>query len=122
MEPAFPVLGTGYRQAGQWNFSVWHALLPCRIGLSQAEALSVKICAQGVQDIGGQTVVKEKPEQIVAVMSGSLKPYSYFVLRCATFLDSLQQAVEPIQGIGNCEHIRQDFTIRADNKAIVLIF
>ena len=26
MEPAFPVLGTGYRQAGQWNFSVWHAL------------------------------------------------------------------------------------------------
>ena len=44
---------------------------------------------QGVQDIGGQTVVKKKPKQVVAVMSGRLKPYFYFVLRVGAILDSL---------------------------------
>ena len=62
---------------------------PGRFSLSQTETLTVKVCAQGIQDIGGQTVVKKKPEQIVAVMSGRLKPYFYFVLRVGTILDSL---------------------------------
>ena len=34
---------------------------------------------QGIHDIDGQVVVKKKPKDIAAVMSGSLKPYFYFV-------------------------------------------
>ena len=49
-------------------------------GLSKAEAFPIKVCAQGIQDIGEQTIVKKKPQQVVAVMSGRLKPYFYFVL------------------------------------------
>ena len=55
-------------------------------------------------------------------MPSGLKPYFYFILRCGTILDSLQQVVEPVQGIRNCEHICQDITIGTDDEAIVLIF
>lgn len=55
-------------------------------------------------------------------MPGRLKPYFYFALRDSTTLDSLQQAVKPIHVVGNREHICQDFTLRADDKAIVLVF
>ena len=72
--------------------------------------------------IGGQTVVKKKPEKVVAVMSGRLKLYFYFVLRGGTTLDSLQQTVKPIHVVGSREHIRQDFTLRTGDEAIVLIF
>ena len=35
--------------------------------LSETETLSVKIGVQGVQDIGGETIVKTKPEDVVAI-------------------------------------------------------
>ena len=54
-------------------------------------------------------------------MSGRLKPYFYFVLWSGTILDSLQQAAKPIHCIGDSEHIHQDFTIRTENEAIMLI-
>lgn len=54
-------------------------------------------------------------------MSGCLKPYFHFVLRCGAVLDSLQQAVEPIHCIGDSECIRQDFPLGADDEAIVFI-
>lgn len=50
------------------------------LGLSQTEAFPVKVGVQWVQDIGGKTIVKKKPENVVAVVSGSLKPYFYFFL------------------------------------------
>lgn len=54
-------------------------------------------------------------------MPGRLKSYLYFVLRCDAVPDSLQQAVESIHCVGDGEHLRQDFSIRADDKAIVLV-
>ena len=50
------------------------------LGPFQTETFLVKVGAQRVQDIGGQTVVKKKPEDVVAVMPGRLKPYFYAVL------------------------------------------
>ena len=79
------------------------------------------LCTQGVQDIGGQTIVKKESKQIVAVMSSGLKPYLYFVLRCGTLSDSLQQTVKTVHVVRDRKHIRQDFTLGANDKAIVLI-
>ena len=90
-------------------------------GLSKAEAFPIKVCAQGIQDIGEQTFVKKKPQQVVAVMSGRLKPYLYFVLWCGAIPDSLQQAVESIHGVWNGKYIGQNFTLGVDDEAIVLI-
>ena len=50
-----------------------------------------------------------------------LKPYFYFVLRCSTILDLLQQKVESVPGVLNREYICQDFALRVDDKAIVFI-
>ena len=51
------------------------------IGFSFAktEALSIQVGMQGIHDIDGQIIVKKKPKDVVAIMSGSLKPYFYFV-------------------------------------------
>ena len=48
--------------------------------------------------------------------------YTHLDVYKRQILDSLQQAVEPIQSIGNCEHICQNFAIGVDDEAIVLIF
>ena len=66
---------------------------------SETETFSVKVCVQRVQDIGVQTVVKEKTENVVAVMPGRLKPYFYAVLRGGTGPELVQQGVEAIQVI-----------------------
>ena len=55
-------------------------------------------------------------------MPGRLKPYLYFVLRCDAVPDSLQQAVESIHCVGDGKYIRQNFTLGADDEAIVLVF
>ena len=83
---------------------------PVGLRLSEAETFPVEIGAQGIQDIGGQTVVKEKPQGIVAVGSGCLKSYLYFVLGCGTIPDFLQQEVKTLQRIWDGEHIREDLT------------
>lgn len=54
-------------------------------------------------------------------MSGRLKPYLYFVLRCGAILNSLQQKGESIHGVRERKRIGQDFTLGADNEAIVLV-
>ena len=81
----------------------------------------VKVCTQGVQDIGGQTIVKKEPKQVVAVMPGRLKPYFYFVLRVGAVLDSLQQTGESIHRVWNGKYICQNFTLRANDETIMLI-
>ena len=51
------------------------------IGFSFAktEALSIQVGMLGIHDIDGQIIVKKKPMDVVAIMSGILKPYFYFV-------------------------------------------
>ena len=55
--------------------------------------------------------VKKKPEDVVAVMSGSLKSYFYVVCRAGTGMDTLQQGLEAFPVVGNGEHIGQNFAI-----------
>lgn len=49
--------------------------------LSETEAFPVQVGVQGVNDKAVQAVVKKKPKNVVAVVSGSLKSYFYFALR-----------------------------------------
>ena len=62
-----------------------------RLCLSENEAFPVEVGAQRVQDIGGQTVVKKEPEDVVAVMPGRIKPYFYAVLGRGTGPELVQQ-------------------------------
>ncbi|CVK21937.1 hypothetical protein SSPH_04675 [Sporomusa sphaeroides DSM 2875] len=89
--------------------------------LSQGEAFPVKIGVQGVNDIGVQTIVKEKPENVVAVVSGSLKPYLYFVQGQRTGTDFFQQVAKSFHAVLDGEHICKDFTLRTDDEAVVFI-
>ena len=72
---------------------------PVCLRLPETEAFPVKVRTQRVQDIGGQTVVKKKPKDVVAVMPGRLKPYFYAVLGCGAGPELVQQGVEAIQVI-----------------------
>ena len=55
-------------------------------------------------------------------MSGRLKPYLYFALWCGALPDFLQQKVESIHRVWNGKYICQNFTLGAENEAIVLVF
>jgi len=68
-----------------------------------------------------QTVLKKKPEDVVAVVSGSLKPYFYVVCRTGTGADTLQQGLEALPVVGNGKSIGQNFTLRTEDKAVVLV-
>ena len=54
-------------------------------------------------------------------MSGSLKPYFYFILRAGTAANSLQKCVKTFRVVGDGEYVCQNFAFRAENKAVVLI-
>ena len=49
------------------------------LGFAKAQAFPVKVGVQRIDKIGWQTFVKQKSEDVVAVVSGSLKPYFYFI-------------------------------------------
>lgn len=68
-----------------------------------------------------KTIVKKKPENVVAVMPGCLKPYFYVVLRRRAVPNSLQQNGKTVQTVWDGEHIRKDFAFRVEDKAVVLI-
>ena len=77
---------------------------------------------QRVYDIGVQTFVKKESEDVVAVMTSSLKPYFYFAqIRCYR-LEPLEKLVEAGLVIRDGEYIRQDFSIRVYDVAVVLVF
>ena len=76
---------------------------------------------QRIDDVGWQALVKQKSEDVVAVVSGSLKPYFYFILRTSTAADCLQERVEALCVVRDGEYICQDFTFRADDEAVVLV-
>ena len=77
---------------------------------------------QRVNDVGCQATVKKKPEDVVAVMSSGLKPYFYFVSRESAGPDTLQQGLEAVSVVRDCEYARQHLAFRAEDKAIVLVF
>ena len=63
-----------------------------------------------VNDIGGQTFVKEKSEDVVAVVTGGLESYFYFAqIRCYGF-EPLEKQLEAVQVVLDSEHICQDFS------------
>jgi hypothetical protein len=89
--------------------------------LSETEAFPVKVGVQGVNDKAVQAVVKQKPENVVAVVSGCLKSYFYSVLSGRASLDPLQQAVETCHIVRDGKDIRKDYPFRADDEAVVLV-
>jgi hypothetical protein len=76
---------------------------------------------QRVNDIGGQTFVEKEPEDVVTVVSGSLKPYFYVVCRPGAGTNPLQQCLETVPVVGNGEYIGQNLIFRTEDKAVVLV-
>ena len=67
-----------------------------RIGFRSAETFCFpkQIGVKGIYDIGVQTFVKKKSQQVVAVMTSCLKSYFYFAqIRCYR-LERLEEQVE----------------------------
>ena len=61
---------------------------------------------QRIDDVGVQTFVKQKSKDVVAVMSGSLKPYFYFISRTDAAENGLQQCVKALCIVLDGEYIR----------------
>ena len=76
---------------------------------------------QRIDNKGVQTFVKQESENVVAVMSGSLKPYFYFVCRTGTAANGLEKRVKAFRIVGNGEYICQDFPFRTEDEAVMLI-
>ena len=76
---------------------------------------------QRIDDVGWQAFVKQKSEDVVAVVSGSLKPYFYFILRASTAANGLQEPVKALGIVLDGEYICQSFTFRAEDEAVVLV-
>ena len=76
---------------------------------------------QRIDDIGRQTFVKQKSEQIVAVMSCGFQSCFCFAQIFCDGLDSAVQAFKTIEIIWNGEHIMQNLTFGVDDKAVMLV-
>ena len=74
-----------------------------------------------VQDKGGQTFAQEKTEDVVAVMAGGLKSYFYVVQIACYRFEPLKKQVEAFHVILNSEHIRENFSVRVYDAAVVLV-
>ena len=68
---------------------------------------------QRIDKVGWQTFVKQKSEDVVAVVSGSLKPYFYFAFRAGTAVNGLQQCIKSLRIVLDGKYICQNFTFRA---------
>ena len=77
---------------------------------------------QWVEDTGVKAFVEEKPEDVAAVMTGRLKSYLYIaqIRRCR--LQPLEKQIEAVPIIADGEDLRQNFTLRVDDVAVVLVF
>ena len=62
-----------------------------------------------------------RKKDVVAVMSGSLKPYFYFVFRFAAGLNTLQQCLKTFQIVGNGKDIGQQFALSVQNKTVLIL-
>ena len=64
---------------------------------------------QRIDDVGVQTFVKQKSEDVVAVVSGSLKSYFHFIFRASTAANRLQQSVKALCIVLDGKYICKDF-------------
>ncbi len=78
--------------------------------LSETVAFPVEIGVKRIQDECVQTVVEKEFEDVVAVLSSSLKPNFYVVSRLRAVTNSPQQGLEAVSIVCNGEHISQHFT------------
>ncbi len=78
---------------------------------TETAAFSVKVGVQWIDDVGDQTFVKQKSKDAVAVMSGSLKPYFYFVFRADAAMNGLQKRVKAFCVVLDGEYICQIFSL-----------
>lgn len=88
---------------------------------TKAQAFPVEIGVQRIDDVGWQAFVKQKSEDVVAVVSGSLKPYFYFIFWTGAAANGLQEPVKALRIVLDGEYICQDFTFRAEDEAVVLV-
>ena len=54
-------------------------------------------------------------------MSGSLKPYSYFICRCGTGANPLQQCLKALSVVGDGKDILQHLALGIEDKAVLLV-
>ena len=54
-------------------------------------------------------------------MSGSLKSYFYFVFWMGTAANSFPKCLETFCSVWNGEYVRQNFAIRAEDEAVMLV-
>ena len=66
------------------------------LGFAKTQAFPVEVGVQWIDDVGGQTFVKQKSKDVVAVVSSSLKSYFYFILRVSAAANRLQQCVKAL--------------------------
>ena len=76
---------------------------------------------QRIDKVGWQTFVKQKSEDVVAVVSGSLKSYFHFIFRAGAAANSLQKPVKALRVVWDGEYICQNFTFRVEDKAVMLV-
>ena len=76
------------------------------LGFAKAQAFPVEVGVQRIDDIGWQAFIKQKSEDVVAVVSGSLKSYFYFILWVGTATNRLQECVEALCIVLDGEYIR----------------
>lgn len=69
----------------------------------------------------GLSQTKAFPVEVGVLMSGSLKPYFYFVSRERTETVMLKQILESIPVIWDREHVRQHLAVQTENEAIVFV-
>ena len=74
-----------------------------------------------VQYKGGQAFAKENAEDVVAVMAGGLESYFYIVQIARYRFEPLKKQVEAFQVILTSEHIRENFSVRVYDVAVVLV-
>lgn len=77
---------------------------------------------QRIDNVGWQTFGKQKSENVVAVKSGSLKSYFCYVCWTGAVANSAQKHFKAFRIVWDGECICQDFTFRAEDEAVVLVF
>ena len=69
---------------------------PISLGFTKTHTFSEKVGVQRIDNIGWQALVKQKSENVVAVMSSCLKSYFYFIFRTGTAMNGLQKGVKSL--------------------------
>ncbi len=65
--------------------------------------------------------VKQKSEDVVVIVSGSLKPYFYFIFWTSAAVNRLQQCVKAFRIVLDGEDLCRNFAFRAEDEAAALI-